>query len=206
VRIHLADSAFESVRVTVALGQQFPDRLDLFLPDPIFTEAASVRFTSGRSRVGTAERHAGPLHHLMNLKIPRLEDLTVQDVVAIRQHEDAFVLWRDDLRNALAAAAAVDVRLAPEGEQADAVREVMEAAGARLRHSVDGSPVLNHASRGAFRLAIGGLVDLILKPRELLAERTKQAADLVAEAIADHPHRPTAVLRHYTLFEPFAGY
>ncbi len=197
-----SEVAFQSVKATLLLGNEFPSRFDFFFPDPVFVNAAVVELRGHRPEsVGTAERHSRELNYLLEVHIPRLDDLTVADVLAIREQGDAFILWRDSLRSALGAASDVNARIDPNGERMRAIRDELEVAQARLRENVAKSPVLHSSSRGVLRLALGGLTDLMFAPHELIRHGVESTLEGAADTVLGW-QTSDAPARHYSLFEP----
>lgn len=200
IRWQLAHQALESVRVTLALAEDFPEQFDFFFPDRFFVDAAARELRDRSPALGIAEHENQLLRTLLSVEVPDIAGLSLHDVIAVRE-DDTFVVWRSELRNAIHELDSIRARLDPAAERRRVMGEEMRAASARLTGGVGRSATMSSAQRGVVRLGIGAAMDALVKPTDFVGEAFKRVADVLADTVRCETKPADALVRHFALFE-----
>ncbi len=194
-------AARHQVSITVAAAESANGGFDLFCPASYYLDVAQRMFPTSKIPVSPAQLENHVLEHLLDMTVPRITDITIADVVAVRQSEETFLLWRRALRRALLDSAPAAGALDPENDQLRLLAEELRAAKITIDLAVRRSRSLNARRVGALRFAAGLAIDVISDPREVVADGLHQLAD-VALGVHDCGRASyAAFLRHYALFE-----
>lgn len=194
----VVDNAIGVVAEAIADAHAVGGRYDLLCPTSLF---ARLLFVGEPDPV-----HALHVRELARLEIPAIENLLVEDVVAIRQTSDAFALWRTRLSLGLERASRLRQDVDPRVDAYQAVAEVMADARAGLFREVDRSLTLRarlaqplQFVAGALGGAAGGAAGGITGATIGTAAVT--LPPLLARLVRGHDPIPGFLRRHYLLFE-----
>lgn len=182
----------ESLHDLARLGSQF----DLLCPTPLFARLALTG----------DPRHDLRLFELISIDVPRIDSLLVQDAVAIREHSEAFAVWRARLSSGLERARAVRTELGPEIDVADVVAEVLADARAGLFGEVERSKVLSTRARASLLFAAGALGGAVGNSTGGVVASAVGAGGGVLAAVCDlfiarGDPLPGYLRRHYVVFD-----
>ena len=144
------------------------------------------------------------VRQLARTPVPNIEELSVHDIVSVRQQSDAFETWRRHLSSGLETAHRLRDELGPEVDVAARVSEELAEARERLEAEARSSSVLGRSGWIAF--AAGTLGGTISEAGGDLAAAALGGAGGLATTFAERALRrarsPSAALRrHYVVFD-----
>ena len=144
------------------------------------------------------------VRQLARTPVPNIEELSVHDVVSVRQQSDAFETWRRHLSNGLDAAHRLRDELGPDVDLAAQVSEELAEARERLAAEAKASSVLGRAGWIAF--TAGTLGGAISEAGGDVAAAALGGAGGLAAAFAERALRrarspSSARRRHYVVFD-----
>lgn len=147
------------------------------------------------------------LHHLLRLRLPRLEELSEADIRAIRDQGE-FAEWRQALTLALDRFDRESLSSLSAQEAAEHLRSqillALEPLMARIEHEVRRSSFLRKLRQGAFDISVGLGIDCLLGSlgAATTAAIAKQGLIAVYKALQEsRQNKGTALESHYLLFE-----
>ena len=131
---------------------------------------------------------------LLALDLPRLNNLSLGDLVAIRRSEDVFEDWRRSLRRGLREASRLDpCLLGRENTALQAIRDELAELARRAGLATTKSRVLSSVRQGAKGFAVDTLAALIASPTAVSAAITAGGIKGGLEFLWNHltAHTPT---------------
>lgn len=167
---------------------------DLLLPTPLFERMLLAGAPGGLD--------GARLRRLVALEVPRLDDLQVEDIVAIRAQSDAFALWRTRLSAALDRARAANVN---DDDSRRLVAESLLDARAALFDEVARSRRLSGLRRGVVSFAAGALGGAVGAseggPSGVSLAAAGALASTIVSAAFSRNALPGFLRRHYVVFD-----
>ena len=158
----------------------------------------------------TSEHELKLLDNLINLTLPRIESLSAQDIVNIRE-ADAFKDFRLVLKHTLERMENVSLGFNREAAQIRVLNEEILDASKRLGVQLQSSSFPKRAQKGIRSFAIGALAGLAALPLDPTASSaaalTTGAVDAILtvlnDYLADRPSKAQqALMHHFLVMEP----
>jgi len=150
------------------------------------------------------------LDYLLQLRLPRLEELSETDIKTIRE-EGSFAEWREALKLALDRFHRMSVTGLPEQDRSEQLRveiaDTLDPQREKLQKEVEGSSFLRKARGGVLDMTVGLGVDVLLGTMGAVttAAIAKQGFMAVYKAYRESQHGiDKARQSHYLLFEDSA--
>ena len=197
----VVDNAIDVVAEAVADAEALGGRFDLLCPTSLF---AKLLFVGDSDPV-----HALRVRELARVEIPTIENLLVEDVIAIRQTSDAFALWRTRLSLGLERAHALRDQLGPSVDTFELVGEVLTDARSGLFREFERSSTLRARLAEPLQFvagALGGAAGGVAGGLGGAAVGASAAVlpPVLARFVRGQDAVPTFLRRRYMLFEPTA--
>lgn len=194
----VVDNAVDVVAEAIADAQALGGRFDILCPTGLF---ARLMFAGDPDPV-----QALRVRELARVEIPTIENLLVEDVVAIRETSEAFALWRARLSLGLDQARRLREELGGEGDAYAAVAEVMADARSALDGEFERSTTLRTRLARPVQFVAGALAGAGGGATAGLAGASIGAAaatapPLIARLVRGRDSSPGFLRRHYMLFE-----
>jgi hypothetical protein len=193
----VVENAVSVVASALADINRYGGRTDLLCPSRLFANLAFV---------GDPDpRHAARLHQLTDIEVPRLDELTVEDAVKIRQGSETFARWRTDLSMALERASRLQEELGPGVNARAVVAEVLASTREALLREVGRSRAMSgHGGlvsfvAGGLGGALGGSAGGALGAA--LGAAGGATTPLLQSVLTASSGIPAFLDRHYLLFE-----
>ncbi len=144
-----------------------PGALDLYLPYRHYEDVLRAVAKEKPQQVPdwVREVELKVLSNLLRVPLPGLAELAPQEIVAVRQGEEAFARWRASLERGMERVAALDAKtLNRDIEEVRLIEgELLEGRQA-LESEISKSSLLSQVARGWKEFTIGGVVALGLTP------------------------------------------
>ncbi|MEM1334417.1 MAG: hypothetical protein AAGG08_13275 [Actinomycetota bacterium] len=190
----VVENAIDAAAHAIAEGSRLGAGLDLLCPTSLFAKLCVA---------GIDDTHDLRLHELAKSDVPGLEGLLLEDAVSIRLSSDAFDRWRRDISLALDRAASLRVRVGPDADTSEVVRDSIATA----REQVLGEVGQQSQSSGPMVSFVAGLLGGALAgspggPAGAALGAAGAAVPLAAASAWNQWKAPPEFLkRHYLIFE-----
>jgi len=192
-------NAIHAVAQAMADATHLGGRHDFLASSPLMARLVAI---------GCSERGApARLLELAKTDVPRLDDLSMADIVRIRESSETLDRWRYHLTLALERAHELRNSGTDDREVADAVRQVMAEARAQVLGETGRSDLPRQNRRalvtfaaGMFGGAVGGTADGM--PSVVAGATGAGLAGAIAALGERWTRTPAFLRRHYVVFEP----
>jgi hypothetical protein len=145
------------------------------------------------------------LRDLINLPLPRIESLSAQDIVDVRE-DSTFKGFRRDLKHTLEQMAAIPIGFNREAGQFRVFNDEMKGARDRLDRRLQHSSFLTAARKGVENFAIGFIASLPFDPKAGVTSLATGAATAALTMLRDYlggrsSKAQQALMHHFLVME-----
>jgi hypothetical protein len=154
------NAAEQSMLITLLEEEEQNSRLDLYLPYSFFNDVlkALLPVLAGVGIDKRIDQDALRVSKLISTDLPHLESLSPQDIVALRQNEEAFQMWRVGLSRALDRIRELDTNLFDQTAEGQKIlREEVSELSIRTNEKAKKSKFLREVASSGQTFALGAM-------------------------------------------------